>query len=555
MSADRHLGKVDDKFTIDDVGSHLLDELARGLYKPSEVIREYIQNAVDAHRLWKSDTGLEPETPIQVEIREDAISVMDSGIGMDEIDIREVKSIAVSRKPQADIQLTGHKGVGIWAGLSFFESLTMYSTKRGIERAYELTVNFKDIVQAIDDETSVGKALNPNYWIDEYEANPQDHFTFVTLRSPVREGEWFLERENVQAAVRRICPCEVDPTFAFSDELLSWYDQISVEQFQVHIDGEPVYRSYPSSVENIKSGVITIDDEPVASYWHAINKKNRILKPHTEQIAGMRVFVDGFAVGDANPYSQKDEHGFGEIKIASYLNWHIGEVHLRHEEIRPDLPRRRFEDTEVSRQFIRRLRAWYQQRADDARFVSERRNLQKKYAKYEARIEALDLSENTPVISSDSAEEIEVIYKDLLDEERIVKRKKGKRSATYKVKALREVRPPRKKLISMIKDWAPSSVTSAEGDGAQPKNGSDSSVEDDREKAAAESTGGSPASIAEVDLENETLMSSEATHVPMEVVLGVLREVLSNELEGNHKEVEGIISELISRLNSVLTDD
>ena len=42
------LKKIDDKFKIEHVGSSLLNELAKGLYQPESVIREYIQNAIDA---------------------------------------------------------------------------------------------------------------------------------------------------------------------------------------------------------------------------------------------------------------------------------------------------------------------------------------------------------------------------------------------------------------------------------------------------------------------------------------------------------------------------
>jgi hypothetical protein len=48
----RYLGSLSDSFTIEDVGSTLLEHLAQGLYQPDEVIREYMQNAVDAHRLY-----------------------------------------------------------------------------------------------------------------------------------------------------------------------------------------------------------------------------------------------------------------------------------------------------------------------------------------------------------------------------------------------------------------------------------------------------------------------------------------------------------------------
>src|SRR5262245_27674746 len=107
------LRRIEDEFGIEDVGSTLLEDLAKGLYQPYEVIREYVQNAVDAHRLWFSKTGEDPKTAIQIEIQGDTITIIDNGVGMTEKEIKKVKSIAVSRKRDADVELTGHKGVGI----------------------------------------------------------------------------------------------------------------------------------------------------------------------------------------------------------------------------------------------------------------------------------------------------------------------------------------------------------------------------------------------------------------------------------------------------------
>ena len=90
--------RVPDKFSIKDVGSTLLNHLAKGLYPADEVIREYIQNAIDAHRLWRKRYRSEPDGPIQVEIRGDQLSFLDYGIGMNEDEIRGVKSIAVTTK-------------------------------------------------------------------------------------------------------------------------------------------------------------------------------------------------------------------------------------------------------------------------------------------------------------------------------------------------------------------------------------------------------------------------------------------------------------------------
>ena len=46
----KYTGLLIDKFTIDNVGASLLIDLEQGLYRPPEIIRQYIQNAVDVHK-------------------------------------------------------------------------------------------------------------------------------------------------------------------------------------------------------------------------------------------------------------------------------------------------------------------------------------------------------------------------------------------------------------------------------------------------------------------------------------------------------------------------
>ena len=184
MSTDKAYRTVDDSFSIEDVGSTLLDHLAKGLYPEAEVLREYIQNAIDAHRIWKHETDTEPEGPIQVEVRGDRLSVIDYGIGMSKEEVRKVKSIAITSKLYTEISLTGHKGVGIWAGLSDFDTLILDTTKKGYALGYRLTIHFRRIIESINDRTNIGEVMDGNYFIEEYDEEIEKHSTSVTLVNP-----------------------------------------------------------------------------------------------------------------------------------------------------------------------------------------------------------------------------------------------------------------------------------------------------------------------------------------------------------------------------------
>jgi len=386
--------RLPDTVTLKNIGSNLLEELAKGLYKPDEMLREYIQNAIDAHRLWRSESGEKPAGPIQVEIRGERISILDRGNGMDEDEIRNVKSIAVSKKPKADIPLTGHKGVGIWAGLSYFETLTVTTTRRGSSLGYELVIHFKRIVESISDETSIDVALDPNYEIFEIDADPDTHYTDVTLSVPTRSADFFLTLDTVRQAIQRICPCEIAPSFTFHDELLAWYKQNGIEIFPIKLNGNPVHRSYPSKVEGFKTGTITLSDVPVAIYWHAINEKNRGLAAAGDELMHLRIIQDGFTLGGENPYGIPGLDGYEPFQqaVVNYLNWYIGEIYIRWDAVRPNLQRDAFEASPEADQFIKRLRRWYVTEIHDrTRVLSEVRNELRTYRDdYEPSVTAIE---------------------------------------------------------------------------------------------------------------------------------------------------------------------
>jgi len=383
MPVDKRYRLLDDQFGIEDVGSTLLDHLAKGLYPADEVLREYIQNAIDAHRLWEHENHSKPDGPIQVEIRGDRLSILDYGIGMDEVEVRRVKSIAVTSKIDSEVLLTGHKGVGIWAGLSYFETLILETTRRSSKLGYRLTIHFKRIVKSIDYQADIGKVMKDNYFIEVYDVEEEEHYTSVTLEKPTRSSDWFTEVSKVKDAIRRICPCEIDPNFVFQDRVMEWYEQHGIEVFKILVDGMPVYRSYPSAVENFKTSSITVNDSVVAEYWHAIHKTNGRLIPTSDELTGFRIIQNGFSLGGDNLYSDVKLSDFKPLNQSNeqYLAWHIGEIHITSRKLRPNLQRNQLEESDVSHQFIQRLRDFYGRIEEQGRQLGEKRRVAAKLEK------------------------------------------------------------------------------------------------------------------------------------------------------------------------------
>ena len=566
----KHLGSLTDKFTIDDVGSSLLQELAQGLYTPPEVIREYIQNAVDSHRLWFAETSEESTVPIRVQIRGKSITFFDGGIGMDEEEIRNVKSIAVSRKRVSDVRLAGHKGVGIWAGLSYFKKLRLYSTKYGSKKAYELIIDFASIVSAIDEDKSIGDVLNPNYQIEVYETDPDEHGAVITLSEPVRAEEDFINEEPVANALKRICPCKIHPSFVFYNELLEWHNANGLDLHNIYLNGEPVYKSFPSVVDNFTSGVLTINDRAVAHYWYAINKKNRILPSTNGELVGFRTSVEGFTIGETNLYSRGDYAGFAEIgkSISSRLDWYVGEFAVLDKDLRPNLQRREFETSEFSRQYIQRIRKWYEELDDKTRFTSAKRIVSEKYANMESVLTKANIGKYEADLLS--------FLKELHNDGNKILENRGNRNPPKEIQALKDQAAKRNILIKSIDGiltqlvgkkklaemLAEASKTNPSNKGIPSRRGAQSGNSATEIDVDGSDNGDEAGEYDEISNPVQLSSSGEASQnlsgyysIFLDTLLGLLEEILEEIFPNSSKKTKRVLSLLRKRSFEAFQND
>lgn len=550
--------QLEDEFTIRNIGSTLLHELAKGLYQPEHVVREYVANAVDAHRSWLGVTGKDVEQPVQIELRPNSISILDYGIGMDELEIKDVKSIAVSRKPSSEIRLTGHKGVGIWAGLSFFERIVVYTTKQGVDQGYELTVEFKDIVSGISDDKDIGSVLNANFHINVYDEPAEEHFTTITLEAPTRSEDQFLDPEFVADAVRRICPCEVDPTFAFHDELTAWYKANGIEVFPIEVDGERIYRSYSSNVEDPRLGTITVDDKPVARYWLAINKKNSVLPAQPKQLVGFRLIIDGFVLGGENPYTEPRLQGYELVKVQQYLEWHIAEVHITSEELRPNLKRDMLEESEANRRFIEKLRAWYADVDRSARLTQEKRNRIAKYEEWASDVNAFLQKVSESELTDKELAHVKEIHEELSKQEDKARSYKPKGTYEPKTQALKLVAKERKQLLALMDPLLVlAEKQSAEedgGDSSEAGSGKDTGSGTGTGKTRSEGDGPETKGTSddETTAGTDDDSSTQNHEVAVDVVLALFEEVLVEEFPDYQDRVQSAVVKVRQRIEQLL---
>ncbi|ADV68796.1 ATP-binding protein [Deinococcus maricopensis] len=437
--------QIEDDFTIENIGASLLEELARGLYEPATVLREYIQNAVDAHRDYRNKYGDLPDQEILIEFDDDDIRIIDFGIGMELAEVKDVKSIAISSKRNRSSDLTGRKGVGIWSGLNFFSKVHIKTSKKGVPNAYIIEINFAAILKHLNSDQVVNmnikEVVAPNYAIFETEEASDKHYSIVTLSAPI-EVEYrkqLLDPQSVKKVVADICPCRVQPDFIKRQDLLDWYTENDIDQFGIKVNGEEVYKAFPSATDEFIKGEINVDSNVVAKYWliphNPANRQNGKFPESKDYLTGVRLIQKGFVLGAANPYSKDTMEGYITIRPQSYLDWYAGEIHILDESLQPTLARNELQSTEKERRFINQLRQFYGDLTTDTREVASLRQTMWKIVKFNTFIqEVVDKGEYTETKKN------EAIIDEILDfkfADNIRAAETSAKKANYSYKALK----------------------------------------------------------------------------------------------------------------------
>ena len=136
------------EYTIEDIGSQTMEIISKGLYSdPFHLIREYVQNAVDA----------KPRDSITISIQGRDIFVHDRGCGLDEQRLNEAKQIGITSKNFAEN--VGFRGIGIWSALGVAEKLILTTSIKGEDKKRILVINFDDIMKGISPQKSIKEVL------------------------------------------------------------------------------------------------------------------------------------------------------------------------------------------------------------------------------------------------------------------------------------------------------------------------------------------------------------------------------------------------------------
>lgn len=367
-------------WTIKDVGASLLDSIAGGLYSKLEVFREYVQNAGDSYTDFQRVTGKSPQNQVQVRVdeRNGTLSIMDYGLGMDEVDINTAKKIAVSPKAVRTTEFVGFRGIGIWSGLAACEKLVVITTKYQDPHEYRLTIDCKGIIENIS-PIPLDEILQDRVIIEERMGQKDDHFTQVTLHHINRsQFSDLLDTEALRRYSERFLPVPFDPSWkdekegSYSEAIEKYLEDTPwTANYNLIINNEPVYRKFPDT-KNIqfptKEIITDSGGRTVAIAWvsetRRDNSKKGVITTNDGSVSNFAIRVKNFVIGGRGLYS---EEGVSDIQN---LKWFVGEIYITDPDIRPDTKRIRFQPSERHDEVIKAIKKFYTSTVCRARALS-----------------------------------------------------------------------------------------------------------------------------------------------------------------------------------------
>jgi hypothetical protein len=366
---------IPDAFTIDDIGARLLANLARGIYNYEAVLREYVQNACDAYK----ELPILPDHPtINIRIvSEDTITIQDHGIGMDERRIKDCKKIAVSPKAAFHGEMTGFRGIGIWAGFQACDRLEIETTMAGVPVRYRLRINFAEIYEHVNEDLNIKVLLDDRFSIDADDVSLEDHYTVVRLVGLRDDYRKLANADELQRIISQNLPCKIDPTFEYAECITKVLHQIDgYQEFPILVEGGEVFKHFPSGLQEPRFETLKSDGEEYARCWYCTGDGSLDLRKQELEYRSFRLRIRNFAVGHTGIYDEEDGSAYGIVnkrKLSSraHLNWHVGEIHITNPEILPDTPRISLELDQKAKRAIEAIRGFYEDRIADSRALSQ----------------------------------------------------------------------------------------------------------------------------------------------------------------------------------------
>ena len=349
------------------VGTNLLDIVSGALYgNVLDILREYIQNAVDAEA-----------KRVRIVLRDGEVWIRDDGTGLTPERLDGARKVAVSAKREDQV---GFRGIGLYSSYATCDSLELITRPKGQRDVFVLRLNFKGMRAEIErrDELDPPQPLPLLDALDLFteiavytDAPPMGSggaFALVRLINPAAHFVDALESfETLQAYLRRAVSLKFPAKHPHAAAIERKLRKHGVERRSIAVDLTPRGKDpgvrghsihfYADDGSNLLPPVvreITRGGKTLAVLWYAAHEKASVLP---RDRTGIQLRLKGFGIGGVHVAEAAWATRAGSGVLYRHF---LGEIHLVDTRLRPSAERSNLEDSPARRELMAALQRQFE---------------------------------------------------------------------------------------------------------------------------------------------------------------------------------------------------
>lgn len=372
------------------IGKYTLESLTNGMYaNPFDLLREYVQNAVDAIDL-QDENDLAPKNEglirVVVNSKEQYLSVSDNGTG---ISVKSAyKTLLDIGNSQKDLKRSrGFRGIGRLSGLGYCDKLVFTTSFAGESEKSIITFDSKKLKELlIPGRTSEETLEEVMMQVVSYAKQPDKgkHHYFKVEMFGVSKNSGLLDQTRVKDYLIQHMPLRYSCDFRFGEIITSKTSQLEYHipsyrvDFQFDNSEETLFKPYrdilvSDRVKHTEERIQDIilkpfyrDGKVSAILWYAQTNFNGTVLD--TQIKGIRIRKGNILVGDCFTMSKF-------FKEDRFNGWLVGELFVLDVDVIPNSRRDDFEQNEAYDILIQQIKEWAGHVSKDIRKASYQRSL------------------------------------------------------------------------------------------------------------------------------------------------------------------------------------
>lgn len=386
-------------------GKQLLNILMFSMYpEPKIIYREYIQNALDSINAAarKGILGKVKDGNVSVSInrQEREVRIEDNGQGIPTEEVA-ARLLNIADSPKDGISAAGQFGIGRLVGAGYCRRLVFETSVKGekIKTRLELDVDFvENVLRDSSDDSSANELMDAATQLKRSAEKEEAHYFKVFLEDIKPDYDQLLDEELVTDYLKEVAPIDFSLPFksryynAIEEEYKPYSNGLSYVNISVNQQHD-IRKRYGLKIEGTEDTIeelecfIIKDDKygELAWGWFAITKFSKAI-PASDENRGLRLRKHNIQIGDQTVLNKY----FSEARGNNYF---YGEVHILHDQIKPDSGRSGLAPTPESLRLLDLLRVKFVELKKLYNIANEAKNAVKNIIELTSKAESGDYPE------------------------------------------------------------------------------------------------------------------------------------------------------------------